>query len=534
VTFASKPRLASRQRRIFRTGTSLGFLGLMIASGCTDEVGGDGYEPPRPTAGNQADGGVNAGGMDDDGGAPFQPGAGKGGSSSTAGKASGGKASGGKASGGKGGGTVTEGGGGAGETTGPVCGNMAVEEGEQCDDGNTKSGDGCTADCKSDCEVCEKTFCKAVSSGEAGVFNAAGVVPLSDPFTACFENDALAKAGPAQGVKLSDLCQAAVDCVRHEQCAQLTPPNAPSSAATGYGFLHCFCSADVTVPAYKTTCDKPESYDPKIDPNYIGKCKREFQEASEYDDEAPVIGAAQRLNKALGYANLLLLTCDRSLCTEECLPQITTGVVGQIAADIVVANNEAGESPFGDLMADSQRAATGTDFAFVRSSVFQSEYAPTALFVHAAPGRPADAEGRVLHSELRQVIFGYYPGTSVTNETAVGRSLVTVKATGQQIYDLLEAASSDTPSGKFLQVSGLTFKWRRAQPRIEEVRKNGTLLDKSATYTVTVDNFFSTPVPGATDLVTTDKTPESALVSYLKSLPQPISPPALDRITLSN
>lgn len=29
-----------------------------------------------------------------------------------------------------------------------VCGNALVEGLEQCDDGNTKSGDGCSADCK--------------------------------------------------------------------------------------------------------------------------------------------------------------------------------------------------------------------------------------------------------------------------------------------------------------------------------------------------------------------------------------------------
>jgi cysteine-rich repeat protein len=35
-------------------------------------------------------------------------------------------------------------------STGPVCGNGIVEPGEVCDDGNTVSGDGCSADCTSD------------------------------------------------------------------------------------------------------------------------------------------------------------------------------------------------------------------------------------------------------------------------------------------------------------------------------------------------------------------------------------------------
>ncbi len=33
----------------------------------------------------------------------------------------------------------------------PVCGNEVLEEGEECDDGNTTSGDGCSADCKVEC-----------------------------------------------------------------------------------------------------------------------------------------------------------------------------------------------------------------------------------------------------------------------------------------------------------------------------------------------------------------------------------------------
>ncbi|MFA4817657.1 MAG: myxococcus cysteine-rich repeat containing protein, partial [Parcubacteria group bacterium] len=35
-----------------------------------------------------------------------------------------------------------------GNTGTPVCGNGKLETGEECDDGNTKSGDGCTAGCK--------------------------------------------------------------------------------------------------------------------------------------------------------------------------------------------------------------------------------------------------------------------------------------------------------------------------------------------------------------------------------------------------
>lgn len=33
----------------------------------------------------------------------------------------------------------------------PVCGNGRVEEGEECDDGNTTGGDGCSAECRNEC-----------------------------------------------------------------------------------------------------------------------------------------------------------------------------------------------------------------------------------------------------------------------------------------------------------------------------------------------------------------------------------------------
>ncbi len=45
----------------------------------------------------------------------------------------------------------------------PVCGNNKVESGEQCDDGNTVSGDGCSAQCKN--EPAQITIVKSAASG---------------------------------------------------------------------------------------------------------------------------------------------------------------------------------------------------------------------------------------------------------------------------------------------------------------------------------------------------------------------------------
>ncbi|HEX2876629.1 MAG TPA: hypothetical protein VHP33_35505, partial [Polyangiaceae bacterium] len=138
---------------------------LLAASGCSDEVGGDGYVPDRPSAGK---GGLGGGaGTLGSGGLPAEGGAG-GDSTASGGKAGSGN-SGTSGKGGRAGSSSMTDGGMGGEPTGTaVCGNNATEPGEECDDGNTKSGDGCTADCKSACEVCEKTYCKAVRSVEAG------------------------------------------------------------------------------------------------------------------------------------------------------------------------------------------------------------------------------------------------------------------------------------------------------------------------------------------------------------------------------
>lgn len=38
--------------------------------------------------------------------------------------------------------------------TTPVCGNGTVESGEECDDGNTKNGDGCSSSCKTETTSC--------------------------------------------------------------------------------------------------------------------------------------------------------------------------------------------------------------------------------------------------------------------------------------------------------------------------------------------------------------------------------------------
>jgi 5'-nucleotidase len=194
---------------------------------------------------------------------------------------------------------------------------------------------------------------------------------------------------------------------------------------------------------------------------------------------------------------------------------LTQQVIGTAAAEITRTQNDAGESALGNLIADSQRQAMGTDFAFVNPSGIRDD-------IHV---------GSVTWGQLYTV----QPFNNI---------LMKINLTGQQIYDVLnqQYASPSQPYTKMLQISGLTYTWDNNLPvgnQIVEVRKNGTPIDKTAVYTVTVNNFLqgggdnftvfksgTNPVVGPVDL--------DALVSYVKGLVQPFSAAIEGRITRLN
>ena len=522
-----RERQQRRLQRTVRGASSIFVLALLAASGCNDEVGGDGYVPDAPKAGTggmaAVAGALSGGGSMTDGGAAGDApsSSGKGGSThaGSAGKSSGGR-----------GGSMTDGG--MGGDSGAVCGNMQVEAGEECDDGNTKSGDGCTADCKSGCEVCEKTYCTAVRTTTAGDYGwvTADTRAPGDLYTSCFDMVGLAEGGPAQGVARAELCQEVVDCVRREQCAQWVPDDDKVVAnvmgdGRPYRFMRCYCDRDVTELGYLNHCKDPTQF-------VAGKCQRQFQEASERDDVAGVFnGIPTSVASASNMATVLLQACDRKLCAEECFPESTSGVVATISADILWTRNSAGESPLGDLVVDAERASTGTDFALLDFNetgfLFESHFGTAGLRLGATPGRSADAPGRVLESELWHVLFGM-DQSPAANFGAMGRRLVTLQLTGQQVYDLIGSLRAS------IHVSGLTFTWDGATSLVTEVRKGGAALDKAATYSVTVNDVMVTSIAGAANAVTTEKNPEQELVAYLKAQPQPIAPPVLNRVTRLN
>jgi 5'-nucleotidase len=141
-------------------------------------------------------------------------------------------------------------------------------------------------------------------------------------------------------------------------------------------------------------------------------------------------------------------------------------VVGEALAELPQAQNAAGESAIGDLIADAQRAATAAEFTFMN------------------PGgiRAGLNAGPILWGEL----FTIQP---------FGNSLVTMNLTGAQVYAVLEQQWAGQPFPRIMQISGFDYTWDPAKPvgsRVLEVRKGGVAIDKTATYTVSCNNFMAT------------------------------------------
>lgn len=175
-------------------------------------------------------------------------------------------------------------------------------------------------------------------------------------------------------------------------------------------------------------------------------------------------------------------------------------VIGVAARDITRSANGAGESALGNLIADAQRAAMNTDFAFMNPGGIRADL----------------AAGDVTWGEL----FAVQP---------FGNSLVKMDLSGQQIYDLLNQQWSGTTTARILKPSGLTYTWDNALSggnRVLAVYKDGVLIDKAAIYRVTVNSFLAEGgdnfsvlregtgrVGGPVDL--------DALVDYIKTGAQP-------------
>ena len=210
-------------------------------------------------------------------------------------------------------------------------------------------------------------------------------------------------------------------------------------------------------------------------------------------------------------------------------------VIGSITADILRAPNTAGESALGDVIADSQLAATAAPDLGGAQAAFMNPGGIRTDLLYAPSG--AEAPGEVTYEEA----FTVQP---------FGNSLVTMTLTGAQIDRLLEEqfCGGNATEHRVLQPSaGFTYTYAAAAVGAADcdladavdpatIAIGGVPVDPAASYRITVNSFLATggdnfavlnqgtdKLGGAVDL--------DALEDYLSAAPGGVDPGPQDRIT---
>lgn len=184
--------------------------------------------------------------------------------------------------------------------------------------------------------------------------------------------------------------------------------------------------------------------------------------------------------------------------------------VGVASEPIKRDADPSGESSLGNIIADSQRQALETDFAFMN------------------PGgiRASLNEGDITWGELYTI-------------QPFGNILDKMTFTGEQIKAVLEQQFSESGNNILLQISGLHYTWSKDAPIGNKVKnltdENGTPIDPDKEYTVALNDFLATGGDGFTKFKDgTDKVVGpvdlDAIVNYIEELSGPIAALKTNRI----
>ena len=199
--------------------------------------------------------------------------------------------------------------------------------------------------------------------------------------------------------------------------------------------------------------------------------------------------------------------------------------VGTITANIVRAAAPSGESPLGNLIADSQLAATtsaGAQIALMNPGGVRTDL----TFLSSPAG---EGDGVVTYGEA----FAVQPFSNI---------LQTLTYTGAQIDAVLEQQwlPNNGPT-RILQPSAtLHYTQTLANPigdRVSNITVNGTPVDPAGSYRVSVNNFLAAGGDSFTALtqgtnVTGGPIDLDAFTAYLTAN-SPVPPPATNRITVA-
>ena len=193
-------------------------------------------------------------------------------------------------------------------------------------------------------------------------------------------------------------------------------------------------------------------------------------------------------------------------------------VVGSASADILRANNAAGESALGDVIADAQLAAT-------KDPLFGGA---VVAFMNPGGIRADILAGPVTYGEL----FTVQPFSNV---------MTVMTCTGAQIDTILEQQWQTNGTTNILQVpAGFTYSWSASAPigsrvDIASIKIGGVAINPLTSYRVALNNFLATggdgfseftrctnPLGGEIDL--------DVLVAYFEAN-SPVAPGPQNRIT---
>jgi cysteine-rich repeat protein len=269
-------------------------VGLVAAAAFSCSSGDDSSSGGAGTSGKGGAGGTNNAGAGGNGGAAGASTSGTGG-----GKPSGGSGGMQNSAAGEAGAAAS-----GGEPTGNsgVCGDGHLDSGEQCDDGNTTSNDGCSATCTIEaCDLCMAT----------GMHNA--------DFQGCVLNSTVPDGGtPALADEAAvALCQQILECTRTSRCVA-----APTGAEGMF--------SDPAEDCYCGTLADSDCFALTPDPNHLanGPCHAVIEQAvpvggplaigAVYFDTTSPVGAA--IQRAEG---------ESQFCAAECAPLGAAGASGQ-------------------------------------------------------------------------------------------------------------------------------------------------------------------------------------------------------------
>ena len=207
---------------------------------------------------------------------------------------------------------------------------------------------------------------------------------------------------------------------------------------------------------------------------------------------------------------------------------LASQVIGKVTADISRTQNALGESPLGDVIADSQLAATKPAGFGNAQIAFMNPGGIRADITFAPAG--AEAPGEVTYNEAYTV-------------QPFGNSLVTMTLTGSQLKSALEqqfVGCGGQTTQRIMQVSnGLTYVQAANAPtcagKVSDILLDGTPIAPSVSYRVTVNSFMASGGDGYT--VFNDGTSRlggavdiDAQLDYFAANPNGVAPGPANRI----